>query len=96
MRDNLIVEQLKQEIISIKNRNKKVETDKAWETSIFRKVLIAVLTYIIIVIFFFTAGLSTPFINAIVPTLGFMLSTLTIPIFKKFWVKYIYKKKKLG
>lgn len=88
-------EQLEQEILKIKERNKKVEADKAWETSLFRKLLIAVLTYVIIVIFFFAARLPKPFINAIVPTIGFILSTLSIPVFKKFWVKRVYKNQKL-
>jgi len=61
--------------------------DKAWETSLTRKVVIAVLTYIMIVLFFFTAGLSKPFVNSIVPTVGFVLSTLSIPYFKRIWVK---------
>jgi hypothetical protein len=87
------LEQLKNEVETIKSRNKKVEADKAWETSISRKVLIAILTYLVIVLFFFMANLPKPFANAIVPTLGFILSTLTVPIFKKFWLKYLYRNK---
>jgi hypothetical protein len=83
---------LEQEINKIKNRNSKVELEKAWETSLFRKVLIAILTYIIIVLFFYFANLPKPFINAIVPTIGFILSTLSIHIFKNIWIKYFYKK----
>lgn len=80
------LEQIKKDIREIKERNARVEEDKAWETSLFRKVLVAVLTYVVIVIFFFFAGLDEPFINAIVPTVGFVLSTLSIPVFKKFWL----------
>ncbi len=83
---------IEQEIEKIKIRNLKVETDKAWETSYFRKILIAILTYFIVVLFFKFANLPKPFTNAIVPTLGFLLSTLSIPIFKNFWTKNIYKK----
>jgi len=83
---------LEQEIIKIKERNIKVEIDKAWETSFFRKTLTAVLTYIVIVFFFYFADLSKPFINSIVPTLGFVLSTLSIPVFKRIWIKHWYKK----
>jgi hypothetical protein len=84
--------QLSQEIEKIKNRNLKVEIDKAWEISFFRKITIAILTYFVIVLFFQFANLSKPFINAIVPTLGFLLSTLSIPFFKNFWIKNIYKR----
>lgn len=83
---------LNKEIEKIKIRNLKVEIDKAWETSYFRKILIAIITYLIVVLFFKFANLSKPFINAIVPTIGFLLSTLSIPIFKKFWIKNFYKK----
>ncbi len=86
------LEQLNQEIKQIKERNKKVETDKAWETSVFRKILVALLTYLVIVIFFYAAALPHPLLNSIVPTLGFLLSTLTISIFKKRWVKHIHNK----
>lgn len=81
---------LEQEINQIKARNAKVEADKAWETSIFRKALIAILTYAVIVIFFYFANLPKPFINAIVPTLGFLLSTLSVSFVKSIWIKYWY------
>lgn len=58
---------IEKEINQIKQRNKKVEADKAWEISIARKIIIAVLTYIVIVIFFYFAGLPKPFTNSIVP-----------------------------
>ena len=88
--------QLKSEIETIKARNKRVETDKAWEISFSRKIMIMILTYFVIVLFFFTANLAKPFINAIVPTLGFVLSTLTVPVFKKFWINKIYRDKHEG
>lgn len=81
------IEQLKLEIEKIKQRNKKVEADKAWETSLTRKILIAILTYFVIVLFFHFANLAKPFVNAIVPTVGFLLSTLTVPLVKKIWLK---------
>ena len=79
---------LEKEIQEIKQRNKKVEADKAWEISLTRKISIAILTYIVIVIFFYFAGLSKPFINSIVPALAFVLSTLSLPYLKKIWLKY--------
>lgn len=82
---------IKSEIKLIKKRNKKVEIDKAWETSIFRKVTIAVLTYFVVVLFFYFSWLGKPFINAIVPTIWFLLSTLSMSFFKRIWLKYFYK-----
>jgi len=75
-----------EEIAKIKERNNRVELDKAWETSWTRKIIITVLTYIVIVIFFYFAGLPKPFVNSIVPSLAFLLSTLTLSFFKKLWI----------
>ena len=84
--------ELEKEITQIKKRNRRVEADKAWETSWFRRGLVAILTYIVIVVFFYFAGLPKPFVNSIVPALAFILSTLTLQIFKQLWTKKIYKK----
>lgn len=85
------IEELQQEIEEIKMRNRRVEMDKAWETSWTRRLIILVLTYAVIVIFFYFAQLPKPFTNAIVPAIAFMLSTLTISLFKKWWLNYIKK-----
>jgi len=79
--------QIKKDIQEIKYRNQRVELDKKWETSFERKFLVAILTYLVIVIFFFIAKLPNPFVNAVVPTLGFLLSTFSITIFKNWWIK---------
>ena len=82
------IKELEKQVKKIKKRNKKVEADKAWETSWTRKIIITVLTYIVIVLFFFAAGLPKPFINSIVPSVAFVLSTSTLPLFKKLWLRY--------
>lgn len=82
---------LEKEVKEIKARNKRVEADKAWETSKTRKLIVAVLTYLVIVIFFIFADLPAPWLNAIVPTLAFMISTASLPLFKKMWMKFFKK-----
>ncbi len=81
------LELLQKDIEQIKARNVRVEADKAWETSVTRKLMIAILTYAVIVIFFGAAGLPKPFISAIVPTMGFLLSTLSVGVVKRWWVR---------
>jgi polyferredoxin len=81
------IEEIKKHIEEIRDRNRRVEADKAWETSLARKILIAVLTYIVIVLFFYFADLPKPLLNPIVPTLGFVLSTFSIPWFRKIWIR---------
>jgi len=85
------INDLEKEILAIKNRNKKVEIDKAWETSLTRKIVLIIFTYIAIGLYLQTVQINRPWLNAIVPTLGFFLSTLTLPFFKKIWEKYLHK-----
>lgn len=89
------IDQLQQEINQIKARNERVELDKAWETSWTRKLIVLILTYLVIVIFFLMARLPRPFLNAIVPAVAFLLSTMTVPLFKKWWLKSKHKNKSL-
>lgn len=81
------LEEIEKELSEIKERNRRVETDKAWEISWTRRILILILTYIVVVIFFITAKLPDPFINAIVPSMAFLISTSSISLFKKIWLK---------
>ncbi len=81
------IDDLQSEIQAIKQRNQRVEADKAWETSWTRRLIILILTYIVIVVFFLFARLPHPFVNAIVPAVAYVLSTLTVPLFKRWWVR---------
>ena len=83
--------QIEKEIKNIKKRNSRVEVDKVWETSSARKILIAIFTYVIIVIFFILAELPNPYINALITAVAFVLSTLSMPYFKKYWIGKVYK-----
>ena len=85
------MENFEKEIEKINHRNKRVEVDKAWEISLFRKIVIAILTYFVVVLFFVFAELPNPFVNAAVPALGFLLSTLSLSFFKNVWLEYFYK-----
>jgi hypothetical protein len=82
---------LEKRIEKIEARNRRVEADKAWETSLTRKLLIAIFTYLIIAAYLQFVVRIDPWINAIVPTAGFVLSTLTMPFFRKVWEKWGYK-----
>lgn len=87
------IEKLQVVIKRIQQRNQRVEREKAWETSTMRKLILVVLTYLTVVIFFWAAELPEPFINALVPTLALMLSNLSLPAFKKAWLKHRHNKK---
>ncbi len=86
------LEKIESEIRKIRERNKKVEADKAWEESWARRALVVLFTYAAIAIFFAFAKLPDPLLNAVVPALAFSLSGLSLPFFKKIWLKHFYKK----
>ena len=81
------IKELEEKIEKIEQRNKRVEGDKAWETSTIRKVLIIVSTYIFAVLYLKIADTTNPYFGAVVPCAGFYLSTQTINIIKKVWIK---------
>lgn len=72
-------------IEKLEARNKRVEADKAWETSWTRRVAIMVLTYLVVVTYLQFVVHINPWINALVPVMGFVLSTLTISAVKTRW-----------
>ncbi len=83
---------LDERISRIEKRNKEVELNKSWETSWTRKILLFIFTYLSIALYLKFIVNIDPWVNAIVPAIGFLLSTLTLPYFKTLWEKWIYKK----
>jgi len=86
------IKELEKRIDEIEKRNKRVENDKAWETSWLRKILIIILTYIFAVLYLKIADTTNPFLGAVVPCAGFFLSTQTLNIIKKKWINKRVKK----
>ena len=84
------IEDLKKEIENIKERNKRVELDKKWETSLTRKLCICILTYIVVVIYsYMVRNYDNIFLSSLVPVIGFTLSTLSLRYIRKIWEKKI-------
>ncbi|MBR4110505.1 MAG: hypothetical protein IKK43_02305 [Clostridia bacterium] len=78
--------ELENEIIKIKERNKKVELDKAWETSWTRKICICVLTYIVVVTYSHLINkINNIWLSSLVPVIGFALSTLSLKLIRNVW-----------
>lgn len=83
---------LEKRVTAIEKRNDKVEGDKAWETSVTRKVLLVIFTFLAIALYLEAIGVANSWMNAVVPAIGFLLSTLTLPFFKNLGMKYLYRK----
>jgi len=79
---------LNKEIEEIKKRNKRVELDKAWETSWTRKICICILTYIVVVTYsYIVKNYDNILLSSLVPVIGFTLSTLSLKYVRKIWEK---------
>jgi len=85
------LKELELKIRKIEERNKKVESDKSWELSYLRRFLLILFTYLAIGFYLQAVKIPQPWLNAIVPSVAFMLSTLTLPLFKKIWARYFNK-----
>jgi hypothetical protein len=79
-------EELAARVAALEQRNQRVEREKAWETSTTRRVTLALLTFAALAAYFWAIGVDRPLINAVVPTAGFMLSTLTMPVARRVWL----------
>lgn len=81
---------IEKEIKEIKERNKRVELDKKWETSLTRKICIAILTYIVVVTYSYMIDkISNIWLSSLVPVIGFTLSTLSLKGVRMLWERKI-------
>ncbi|MEK6982245.1 MAG: hypothetical protein AABX38_04915 [Candidatus Micrarchaeota archaeon] len=80
------IEQMEEEILKIQERNKRVEIDKSWETSLFRRGIITASTFIVVYLFLLTINAPQPALSAMIPAIGYILSTLTLPFLKGWWI----------
>ena len=84
------IKNLEKEIELIKERNARVEGDKAWETSYFRVFLISIIFYLIAVIILLFMGTKDYLTNAIFPPIVYFISDQSLPFIKKWWIrKYV-------
>ena len=77
---------LEDAISKIEERNRRVETDKAWETSVVRIGFIVGITYTFTAFIFWFIGIERYFQNALIPTVGYALSTLSLSLLKSWWL----------
>lgn len=75
------------ELADIRERNKRVELDKAWETSKTRRVFIVIITYIVASAWMVIIHESAWYYKALIPVAGYVLSTLSLPPLKKWWIQ---------
>lgn len=69
----------------LEERNRRVELDKAWETSLMRTVCICLLTYVAAGALILLIGTHHPWLAALIPAACFFMSTQTLPHIKEWW-----------
>ncbi len=80
----------------IQIRNARVEANKAWETSLTRRMAIAVGTYLIVGGYLSFLHVEGAWLHALVPVMAYMLSTLSLPLIQTLWVEKIYSRNRQG
>lgn len=75
---------LEHEIELLKQRNAQVDANKKWERNPIRIILIALMTYGIVLLYSFLVDTKTSvFLSSTVPVIGFFVSTLSLNFIRK-------------
>lgn len=82
------VELLAADLRELHHRNYEKDKGKQFEGSYTRVSFIMVITYFTLCGYMIAIGVSDPFLNAIVPTVGFNLSTWSLPWVKQIWMGF--------
>ena len=81
------------DIITLKEKNKKIEAEKAWETSNTRRGIIAVVTYIIVAIWLDMLDVKHHYLHALVPVCAYLVAMSMLPFLKNYWINFVYRRK---
>lgn len=88
----LMNKNLEDRLQAIELRNKKVEYNKAWELSWLRRISVMILTYLTVSVYLKFVVHIDPWVNALVPVIGYALSTITMQSLKKWWIRKKFNK----
>ena len=81
------IQKLRGDIEAIQTRNRRVEADKAWETSKTRSLFISLVTFSLAYFFMVLIDERQSFWKALAGSLAYLASTTTYGILKKWWLK---------
>lgn len=81
------LKKIEEELSAIRERNKRVEADKAWETSLFRMISLAVITYLVAAVLLHLIRVENFLLGALVPAAGFILSVQSLPALRRWWIR---------
>lgn len=87
------IRRLEKMVEALGDRNWRVEADKAWETSYLRIGAITLATYAVAAVALALIGAQSFLLGALVPAAGFFLSTQSLPVVKRRWVRKFMRQK---
>ncbi len=79
--------EIEREIQALKERKHRVQLDKVWEQRWTRRLFIALITYIVAVLWLYIIKENDCLLKSIIPVAGYLLSTLSLPVLRKFWIR---------
>ncbi len=80
----MALKDLEKEIENIRERNKKVELNKSWETSSTRKICIMILTYIVVITYSYVIRkYDNILLSSLVPVIRIYVIYIILKIYKK-------------
>ncbi|MES2135029.1 MAG: hypothetical protein V4449_02215 [Patescibacteria group bacterium] len=81
------IEKIEKELSEIRERNVRVEAEKAWERSSLRVVAIAVIIYSVSCFMLFVLKADRIFLAGLLPAIGYFLSMQSLSFIKKAWMQ---------
>ena len=85
------VTELREALLEIKDRNVRVEREKAWELSWTRRLTIGGAIYGGAWLWLLNLDVQRAPLQALVPAAAYVLSTLSLPIVKSWWLRARFK-----
>jgi hypothetical protein len=80
-------DELRQELLALRARNEHVELNKAWETSWTRRLIVTGVTWFAAWLWLLELGTLYAARQAVIPSVAYLLSTLSLPILKNRWIE---------
>lgn len=81
------VSHLEETVERIRLSGKYSNLQKNWENSRIRVITVAVSMYVLTLTFMLILQVQNPIVSALLPTVGYMLSTNSIPLVRRIWVR---------
>ena len=86
------IQNLSERINNLEQHSLYKAKEKAWEESYLRTLALAIVTYGTTLGIFYLIKAESPYLAAIIPTTGYLLSRPSIWGIKQLWEKFIYNK----